>query len=214
MCRRRFGALERPGRKRHPIRYRIANCERICQFLIEALSSTLSVLQSKLQQLTMEVPGQPFASSLVISLPGPDGRSMDFKVRAYEMMEPGLSRKFPALRTYQAVSISDPSVTAVLDLTYLGFHAMVMDPAGWYFIDPFTVGDSLHYIVYFKRDARSGVPFECGSGTASQKLLPSNGSQVQRSAGTTLRTYRLAVGCTGEYAAFFGGRCPVQCRVS
>ena len=168
----------------------------------------LSVLQSKLQQAPMEVPGQPFVSSLVISLPGPDGRSMDFKVRAYEMMEPGLSRKFPALRTYQAVSISDPSVTAVLDLTYLGFHAMVMDPAGWYFIDPFTVGDSLHYIVYFKRDARSGVPFECGSGTASQKLLPSNGSQVQRSAGTTLRTYRLAVGCTGEYAAFFGGTVP------
>ena len=49
--------------------------------------------------------------------------------------------------------LDDPTTFLKCDLTPWGFHAMVVSSAGGtYFIDPYSLGDRVHYVVYFKKD--------------------------------------------------------------
>lgn len=158
----------------------------------------------------LNAPAEQFPSvpsGFLIKLPSPDGSMLEYRIESYEMLERGLQLKFPAIRTFQGYCVSDPYVRVKFDHTVLGFHVMVFTTDGIFFIDPFTVGDTSNYICYNKRDILPQQPFYCGNtmDTAAIYNRAGTGNQLLRSAGTVLRRYRLAVGCTGEYAAFFGG---------
>ncbi len=145
-------------------------------------------------------------------LPLPDGSQELFQITESPIMEKKLADTYPSIKTYIAKQTDHPEVTARLDITELGFHAMIMSPMGWSFIEPAIIGNTADYICYFKKDSRHSGDFVCGvAGQNSDELEKKiEGLQVaSKSNGTQLRTYRLALACTGEYAAFFGGTKPL-----
>ncbi len=139
----------------------------------------------------------------VLELPMPYGGTAKFHMWESPVMEPALAAKFPGIKTYTGQGIDDPTATIKIDLTELGFHAMVLsDITGNVFIDPYQQLDTKNYIVYYKKDLKNKTPFfEHGlivSAGAPKPLgnRPLGGPCV----GPQLRNYRLAVACTGEYA--------------
>ncbi|HVM69297.1 MAG TPA: hypothetical protein VM204_05605, partial [Gaiellaceae bacterium] len=68
------------------------------------------------------------------SLPGPDGRLVRFELRDAPVMEPGLARRFPSIRTFAGRAVGDRATTVRLAVTPLGVHASVRDADGtaWY----------------------------------------------------------------------------------
>jgi hypothetical protein len=80
---------------------------------------------------------------------------------------------------------------------------MILSPRGDVFIDPISNESADFYIVYNKSDLHRSYGFECGVIEEEENILNKNKeAQPQfRSSGTELRTYRLALACTGEYAA-------------
>src|SRR5205085_6665167 len=123
-----------------------------------------------------------------------------------ELMPKALSDKFPMIHTYSAKGITDPTAYAKLDITELGFHAMIISSQGMYFIDPAFIGNTGLYISYDRKNSVATNMFICeAENTVVREGKNINNHSVERSAGTQLKTYRLAVACTGEYAAFFGG---------
>ncbi|MFN4255730.1 MAG: reprolysin-like metallopeptidase, partial [Saprospiraceae bacterium] len=142
-----------------------------------------------------------------ITLPMPNGRFERFRIQNAPCMAPELARKFPDIVSYAGVGVDDPTAYLRGDLTMFGFHAMILGGRdGAVFIDPYSLEDTENYVVYYKKDYLKTDPWECltqsednnfgNESTDAQRLLAGD---------CKLRTYSLALACTGEYATFHGG---------
>jgi hypothetical protein len=152
------------------------------------------------------------SSSLVITLPMPEGMLERFNVEDSPIMEPELAAQFPQLKTYRGQGIDDPSATTRFDLTPEGFHALVLSNAGSVYIAPYSAGDTVNYISYNTHELQDGnSSFECGvtdgavADAFARGVYARSGLEPNVSSGATLRTYRLAVAATAEYTAAYGG---------
>jgi hypothetical protein len=173
------------------------------------LEVDVSALEGLLGRAPAERSAAAEAVPLLFAIPYPDGTNRRFRVEESPILEPDLAVKFPEIRTFAAKGIDDPTATARLSLTSLGFHAMVLSASGTVLVAPYRLWDSRYVLSYYKKDGvRSGrkgeEPFRCETGGASpeeeERSRELDGT-VSAAAGTQLRTYRLAMAATGEYSA-------------
>ena len=172
-----------------------------------ALRLDLNQMRQYLSAAPME-PAQTanLKNGLLFEMPMPDGSFQRFQIFEYAMMHPDLAAKFPSIKTYTGQGIDDASASIKLDVTQLGFHAMTLSPKGSVFIDTYNKNTSTEYICYDKKDLMRTSSFTCEFNDLTNGLIKvPDATSAQRSSGTQLRTYRLAMACTGEYAAFYGG---------
>jgi hypothetical protein len=148
----------------------------------------------------------PVEYSLVtINLPMPDGSIQNFKITESPVMDDQLQFSYPNIRTYNVRGIDDKYASGKLDLTEYGFHGMIRSPYGDVYIDPFCRLNTEDYISYYTKDFikplnERGI---CEGVIANNELnenVNKTASPNALCAGANLKTYRLAVGCTGEYA--------------
>lgn len=162
-------------------------------------SSTLDMQQMKtfLWSLPAEKNLANRNTTPIMELPMPDGKMARFHVWESSIQEAGLEAKFPDMKTFAGQGIDDPYATIRFDYTPSGFHAQVLTINGSYYIDPYARGEVNNYISYFRTDFRKTGTFLC-----EVPENPSTNNLVTEAScrGTDLRTYRLAVACTGEYA--------------
>ena len=126
-------------------------------------------------------------------------------------MEPALAAKFPELKTYIGYGLTEGIFNVRFDLTPSGFHAMIRTLDGTFYIDPYSQGNIINYISYYKKNYQPLIsnPFICEGPEIEIEIaeeirnLVSNGFEYR--IGENLRTYRLALAATGEYTAFHGG---------
>jgi Metallo-peptidase family M12 len=155
----------------------------------------------------------------IFSLPMGDGSYRDFRVWEASMMPQELAAKYPDIKTFNAVAVDDQRITAKLDFTLFGFHAMVFGKEGVSFIDPYDNQRDGYYFAHYKKDefraysermqcivggAHEAVP----NGLQGERLggsLPNlDNSGLRHSAARTLngwtsRTYRLALSADTFY---------------
>src|SRR5436190_6415009 len=166
-----------------------------------------AALIQALAEAPMEFTRDP-TQNPIIYLPMPDGTVARFRFEESPIMEPGLAAKYPGLKTYRAQGIDDPVATSRFDWLPTGFHAIILAPSGTVLIDPYAQGNTTDYISYWKKDAANlAGPFECYFIDSKLPPLPgaSGGPAPAVTSGTQLRTYRLALACTNEYAVAVGG---------
>jgi hypothetical protein len=158
--------------------------------------------------------GQAGTAPLELALPRPDGRVARYAVRETSVMVPKLARQFPTIKTYAGVGLDDRSASLRLDLTPRGFHAQVLSGSGQsYYIDPVTRADAYHYLVFYRYAmdrAAAGAALVCGTAPTAaelskmaQKIARARPSGTAAT-GSQLRTFRLALANTAEYAVFAG----------
>lgn len=163
-----------------------------------------AALRGLLADAPMEPTASAEASPSLIALPMPDGRLRWFAFSESPVMEPALAARFPGIRTYKGQGVDDPADFARFDVTYAGFHAMVLSPSGDVFIDPLHRGASGAYQSYFRREyrndaMRSACLADADAGSAPGAVRAALGTSV------AMRRYRLAMATTGEYTQFYGG---------
>jgi len=140
---------------------------------------------------------------VVLTLPMPNGVFSRFAIEESPVMEPELAAQFPQIRTFRGQGIDDPTATMRCDITPHGFHAQILSILGTVYVDPFKGGDRSRYISYDKKGLRSSAPWKCLLDETVQGAAPYRADfaiEPLYSNGGTLRTYRLALACTGEYA--------------
>lgn len=144
----------------------------------------------------------------IISFPNSDGELSRFKVFEASIMEPELQVQFPDMRSYAGQGIDNPTEIVRFSITSKGFHAMFLGTSnGTQFIDPFSKVGNI-YTVYSKSDLlESDFEFQCGVIDEDSALDAKtfNETITKNASDGTLRNYRTAIACTGEYAAFHGG---------
>lgn len=164
-------------------------------------TSSLDVLAMKnfLWSLPKEAAARANRNQMpVIELPMPNGTTAKFRVWESSIQEPGLEAKFPDIKTFAGQGIDDPYATVRLDFGPNGFHAQVLTVNGSFYIDPYARGAVKDYITYFRTDLQKAGTFLCEVPDNPSFSRPENTEAA--CLGTDLRTYRLAVACTGEYA--------------
>jgi hypothetical protein len=172
-----------------------------------------NALGQLLKSAPMEFTQAARSSSLILTLPLPDGTLARFDVEESPIMEAELAAQYPQIRTYRGQGIDDPSATTRFDWTPEGFHAIVLSNAGSVYVVPYANGDTTNYITYFTRDIPGGDSSlrcdvtEADVADAVARGVYSNTASLAPNlvSGSTLRTYRLAVAATGEYTAAYGG---------
>ena len=193
-----------------------------------AAASPLSAALFHSQPLTLDVNGlraalatapletRPGAAPLVLALPLPNGSTGRFALREAPVMAPELAARFPDIKTYAGVGLDDASASVRLDLSPQGFHAQVLTAGGnSFYIDPVTRTDTRHYLAFYKKDmnrAAAGAASSCEFMlTPADKVAAANrlasgtsSSATALATGPQLRTYRLALANTAQYATFHG----------
>lgn len=142
-------------------------------------------------------------ADVVISLPLPDGTSGRFRITAVPVLPSALAALYPQIVTYTGQGLDDVTATARLDLTPAGFHAQILSTAGITYIDPAEPGFATHLV--FDRTALSGQPTACYVTAPALAAAPVRSRPKWLTSGEKLRTYQLAVACTGEYTQANGG---------
>ena len=144
-------------------------------------------------------------SSTILSIPNADGVLEKYTVFENSNLDPALAARFPEIKSYIGIGIDNPTATAYFNVSPLGFKSMVLSGnKSAVFIEPISA-DLTTYTVYRKSDkTQSLTPFECTViDVASPKITQSMARPNADDA--VLRTFRLAMSCTGEYAVYFGG---------
>ena len=146
----------------------------------------------------------------IMEIPMPDGQPAKFRVWESSIMEPGLAAKFPEMRTFSGQGIDDPYATIRFDYNpYTGFHAQILSSAkGRVYIDPYANGDLTYYMSYNTSEYTRDVRFICEVVNTDIENSNSNNFIEAACLGTNLRTYRLALACTGEYSVAVAGPSP------
>ena len=89
---------------------------------------------------------------MILELPMPNGTFRSFKVWEDPMMYPAMAAKYADIKTFTGVAVGDQRVTAKLDFTVYGFHAMIFDGENTSFVDPYDLLHDGYYMVHYKRD--------------------------------------------------------------
>ncbi len=177
----------------------------------QTVNTDISQLRSFLWSLPSEKDITDRNTTPVLAIPMPDGSMARFHVWESNIMEPALAAKFPEMRQFLGQGIDDPYATIRFDYNpYTGFHAQILSSkTGRIYIDPYAKGDLNNYISYFNKDNTRNPSFKCEviDNPSAAKGQPA-GVTAASCLGTNLRTYRLALACTGEYSVAVAGATP------
>jgi hypothetical protein len=146
-------------------------------------------------------------SSLVLSVPVPGGRTERFSVVEAPVMDAALAARYPEIKSYAGTGIDNTTSTIRFDVSPAGFHAMILSAdRPTIYIDPVDRSDK-YYVVFSRKeliDYRN--VFQCFTDEHNNLRQPSASipAEILRGADDgRLRTYRLALACTGEYSQYF-----------
>jgi predicted Zn-dependent protease len=161
---------------------------------LNAIQEHLSAVQSALN------------TTVDLDFPLANGSTETFRVKEHSVFQDGLQAAHPNLRAYKGVSLSDASTVIHFSISpQKGLSAMVSSGRfPTYYIDSYTKNNGT-YIAYQKNSLSGiGSEFECELFEPEGYVAPdlSNVSQQQNANDSTLRTYRLALACTGEYSQY------------
>jgi len=181
----KLNLLEKVDRDSSPKEYQLFNLN------LEALKTQLSAAPSRESQ---EV------SQVVVSFPTAEGKLERFRIYESSVMAPELAKSVPQIQSYIGQGVDDPTASMAITNTIFGLHVMTLSSKGTYYVDPYTK-DHRNYIVYNKSSLTTSRVRQClTEDTDAGREIPSESSIFAND--SRFRTYRLAMACTVEYAAF------------
>jgi hypothetical protein len=150
-----------------------------------------------------------------VSFPLPDASFVTFRVQETQTMAPALAELNPDLKTYRGESLEDPGVTVRFERNKEAISAILLTRDGRFYISPVQQEGATRYMAY-ARTPRSPQDADAGHVCLLDEERAGPGrARLERFAavrrgdpvvpGSRLHTYRLAIGTTGEYAAYHGG---------
>ena len=168
-------------------------------------SLDVASIKSKLQQ-AVSPDNANRGTATILEFPNSAGELKRFQMYETQVMHPDLAAKYNGIKTYSGQGIDDPTASMVLSTTVFGVHAMVLSgTTSTLFIEPYTQ-DLNNYIVYSKDQLETKKEFSCAvledENSIKTGFKTASTNDQYRISDGKFRTYRMALACTIEYAAF------------
>jgi hypothetical protein len=161
-------------------------------------------LQSNLSSAPSERSVTANASSFILSIPNAEGQIERYRVVDAPVLDAALATRYPSIKSYAGQGIDRPASTIRFSMAGDGFHGMILSAdRRTIYIDPVDRGDK-YYVVFSRQDNADNLKqFNCFTPATAAPPISSNASTLRAADDGKLRTYRLALACTGEYANYF-----------
>lgn len=141
---------------------------------------------------------------VLIEFPNSNGDLEQFVVKELSNFAPELQEKYPEIRAFSGKSSGDKTAVIHFSFSPYGFQSMILRAnSGSEFIEGYSIPQSI-YNIFSSRDDESEARLICTSIESMAKPIRSLSSKTVSSNGM-FKTLRLALACTGEYTAHFGG---------
>jgi hypothetical protein len=136
-------------------------------------------------------------------LPDPDGRLHAFRLTSTQTLGPALQQRWPDVRTYAGQSIGPEGHSLRMTVWSDGFSVVVDGMDGW--LVEGDVRPDRGEAEFWRQDAEpASGQFSCEVRESIERRAASGPPQETASQGDELRTLRLAVSGTGEFAVYHG----------
>jgi len=162
-------------------------------------------LKTYLANAPVEADKDRVSKALTIQMPMPGGELVNFKVWESSLMEEGLERKYPSIKSYKGYAMDKSGTIMRFAVSATGLHAIYLHHNQEVYIDPYSSKNLDDYIVYDTKylpedELYKSIPM-CGT---DHNMRPEVGSFMPNSrngAEVEMREYRMAMACTGEWGS-------------
>lgn len=144
--------------------------------------------------------------SVEINIPNISGMMEKFLVWESSNFEPELQAKYPDIRAYAGIGITDTKASVNFSLSPKGIQTMVLRAnSGSEFIESYPQDPSLYVLFSSKNRDKGSLPLICKTKDVviNKQLLNITGKILANN--KVFKTLRLALSCTGEYTLYHGG---------
>ncbi|MEO1030409.1 MAG: reprolysin-like metallopeptidase [Bacteroidota bacterium] len=177
-------------------------------------STLIGINIDRLKQQLINVPQRHLVGKrqgVVVQFPNHEGKLASFLVQEASVMETELQNQFPEIRSFVGKGIDNP--TAILRFSMSpqkGLSGMILSDGKTVFIEPYTEDKKTCIAFVNSNEDGPRQAFICETEYSPHESGMSDEvfSALRNANDGTLRTYRLALACTGEYAQFHGGTVP------
>jgi subtilisin-like proprotein convertase family protein len=173
------------------------NTEDIVLFQLDEanLNRTLNLINNNVAQETVE-----------ISIPNANGVIEKYTVHETSNFAPELQAKYPEIRSYKGIGITDRSATAFFSFSPKGMQSMVLRAdKDSEFIETYSNTKSVYKLILSKNRSAGILPTACSTeDNELNKQLQSTTHKI-RANDKVFKTFRLALSCNGEYTNYYGG---------
>ncbi|RMA57179.1 zinc-dependent metalloprotease [Ulvibacter antarcticus] len=143
-------------------------------------------------------------SQVIVQFPTNNGELQSFRVAEASVFSPELQAQYPEIRSYVGQGIEDPSAIARFSVSAIGTSAMITS-ANYktVYVTPYTKNKE-YYMQYSRADLPSRTDnFICHTDDGFAPPIDFDAVAAMKNADDgMLRTFRLALACTGEYSIF------------
>lgn len=167
----------------------------------------ISQLKSALQAAPVSKTGIATSSTVIIDIPGLDGKFERYSVYETSNMAPELAARFPEIKSYRGISVKDPEKRISFSLSPKGIKMILFSNQKPVVIEPATKDASVYLVSpavpeQLPDAINPGCSMEEGKGSSNNKKenFPTDNTNDKK-----FRTYRLAVSVDGEFSEFHGG---------
>ncbi|RMG76297.1 MAG: hypothetical protein D6714_21555 [Bacteroidetes bacterium] len=138
----------------------------------------------------------------VLAIPLPDGGEWSFRVQKSRVMHPALAAKFPDIQTFTGVGTGPEKARLSMTLAPSGVRIMVLGAQKQFRLVSISAQNPNRLLSYDIRDLdlEQLESWACGVSEKTTGAPPTG----EYAGDCLLRTYRLALACTGGYAQKFG----------
>lgn len=144
---------------------------------------------------------------VIITLPNSKGEMEQFEMFEASNFEPELQAQYPEIRSYVGIGIDDKKAHLRMSIDPKGVQTMIFRAGKkTEFMEPYSETGFV-YAAYESSRQKGKMPFTCStvdhsvSGRLSEEV---DANEVMANNGV-LKTFRLALSCTGEYGTYHGG---------
>lgn len=159
------------------------------------MKNTLSKIDDKTVQESVE-----------INIPNADGVLEQYTVRESSNFAPELQSKYPEIRSYKGIGITDKTATAYFSYSPRGIQTMVVRAdKDSEFIESYSKTKAIYKLITSKNRSSSNTTIACSTEDVTLNTLLQNKVSKIKANDKVFRTFRLALSCNGEYSNYYGG---------
>lgn len=161
-----------------------------------ALQLSLATIQNK----SVDIKG------VEISIPNKNGNLEQFRVWESSNFAPELQAKYPEIRAYAGIGITDRKASLNFSFSPKGIQTMILRAdSGSEFIERFSKDQSIYRVFNSKSRDSGSLPFICSTEDRNLNKQLLNKTSATKANNQVFKTFRLALSCTAEYTTYHGG---------